>query len=399
MDLNDYIEDGESLTKDYRDRMRDIQSGDYLPENVARPLEIDDEFLEDITEAIPMESLDRVDEEIKRNYFGDYELDEEHRKHRYILFEEYDGQTEYDRFMCVLNGFVSSKMTNAYKKPMKDCGWSFSCHEEGLPKWRWHRPKLEIEAKRIFDLWCCEFLEHRSMPISYMWSFLKSRLIIHGWTNRGIGRKKWDWHENQMKYSKEHDGDFDFNSYMEKNPIPAFEYSADWEKAEMVELNYLKAIEEILMRKWDKQTKQSAPIINVDEWKKLSKLLMDWKIGHKAKVSMFLEPNVHVVSKSLSHEYVCWYSEIACDGFNDTNKSSIRLKNQIIPFMNFSRFECDEETKTVTIWLTDDIKDEVYKAFEVRFEEYDVNEPIDGEDIAEKMVRGVFEELDRIATK
>ena len=397
MDLNDYIDDGESLAKEYRDRMRDIQSGDYLPENSIRPLEMNDEFLEEVTEAIPMESLDRVDEEIKRNYFGDFELDEERRKNRFFTFEEYDSQTEYDRFMSVLNSFVTSKMTNAHKKSIYKDGWSFTISEEGLPKWRWYRPKLEFEAKRIFDLWCAEFLEYRSMPISYMWSFLKSRLIIHGWTNRGIGRKKWDYFEDSRKAWE--NTDFDVNAYEEEHPHPRFEYSADWEKAEMVELNYLKAIEEILMRKWDKQTKQSAPIINVDEWKKLSKLLMDWKIGHKAKVTMFLEPNVHVVSKTMSHEYTCWYSEITCDGLIDTNKSSIHLKNQIIPFMNFSRFECDEESKTVTIWLTDDIKDEVYKAFEIRFEEYDVNEPIDGEDIAEKMVRGVSEELDKISTK
>ena len=397
MDINDYIEDGKSLAKEYRDKMRDIQSGDYLPEDDSRPLKIDDEFLEENSESIPMESLERVDEDIKRNYFGDFELDEEHRKNRFLLFEEYDSQTEYDRFMYVLNDFVSSKMTNAHKEPMKDCRWSFTCHEERLPKWRWYRPKLKIEAKRIFDLWCCEFLEHRSMPISYMWSFLKSRLIIHGWTNRGIGRKKWDWSKNQMKCSGDCDGDS--KSYIEENPIPAFEYSADWEKAEKVELNYLKAIEEILMRKWDKQTKKSAPFININEWKKLCNLLMDWKIGHKAKVIMNLEPNVHVVSKTSSHEYTCWYSEITCDGLNHTNKSSIHLKNQIIPFMNFSRFESDEETKTVIIWLTGKINDEVYKAFEVRFEKYDENEPIDGEEIAEKMARGVSEELNRFATK
>lgn len=394
MDINDYIEDGDSLTREYREKLKNIQTGDYLPDCDDRPLKTDDEFLEENSEAIPIESLDRVDEDIKQNFFGDKD-----GKIHLEFYEEREKQSEYDRFMSVLNGFVTSKMTNAYKKPIKEVHWSFSGSADGFPKWKWHRPDLRIEAKRIFDLWCCEFLKQRTMPISYMWSFLKSRLVIHGWTNRGCGRKKWDWSENQIKCSREHDGDFDFKSYIEENPIPAFEYSADWEKAEMVELNYLKAIEDLLMKKWNKQTKKSAPFININEWKKLCKLIEEWKKGRKANVTMFLEPNVHVVSKSISNDYTCWSSEIRCEVSFDDNKSLIFLKKQVIPMINFSHFTYDEYAKTITIWLTENINDEVYKAFEVHFEEYDENEPTDIEDITEKMIRGISEELDKFSTK
>ena len=84
---------------------------------------------------------------------------------------------------------------------------------------------------------------------------------------------------------------------------------------------------------------------------------------------------------------------------DDDIKSLIFLKKQVIPVINFSRFTCDEDTKTITIWLTENINDEVYKAFEVHFEEYVENEPIDSEDIAEKMIRGVSKELDKFSTK
>lgn len=395
MDANDYIEDGDSLAEEYRkERTRNFKTDDYLPDCDVRPLKTDDEFLEENSEAIPIESLDRVDEDIKQNFFGDKD-----GKIHLEFYEKREKQSEYDRFMSVLNAFVSSKMTNAYKKPIKEVHWSFSGSADGFPKWEWYRPDLRFEAKRIFDLWCCEFLEQRTMPISYMWSFLKSRLVIHGWTNRGCGRKKWDWSENQIKCSREHDGDFNFKSYIEENPIPVFEYSADWEKAEMVELNYLKAIEDLLMKKWNKQTKKSAPFININEWKKLCELINDRKKGHKANVTMFLEPNVHVVSKSISNDYTCQSSEIRCEVPFDDIKSLIFLKKQVIPVINFSHFTYDEYAKTIIIWLTENINDEVYKAFEIHFEEYDENEPIEGEDIAEKMIRGVSEELDRFSTK
>lgn len=128
-------------------------------------------------------------------------------------------------------------------------------------------------------------------------------------------------------------------------------------------------------------------------------MINDWKKGRKANVTMFLEPNVHVVSKSISNDYTCWSSEIRCEVSFDDNKSLIFLKKQVIPVINFSHFTYDEYAKTITIWLTENINDKVYKAFEVHFEEYDENEPTDIEDITEKMIRGVSEELDKFSTK
>ena len=60
------------------------------------------------------------------------------------------------------------------------------------------------------------------MPISYMWSFLKSRLIINGWTNRGLGRKEWDWSEETTKVINSEG--FDRDTFDEKYPVPRFEY-------------------------------------------------------------------------------------------------------------------------------------------------------------------------------
>ena len=40
-----------------------------------RPLELNDELAERVDEAIPLESLDRVDEDIKQNFFGDKDKD------------------------------------------------------------------------------------------------------------------------------------------------------------------------------------------------------------------------------------------------------------------------------------------------------------------------------------
>ena len=74
MDINDYIEDGKSLAKEYRDKMRDIQSGDYLPGDDSRPLKIDDEFLEENSEKFfsAKEMLDECEKENlnprERNY-------------------------------------------------------------------------------------------------------------------------------------------------------------------------------------------------------------------------------------------------------------------------------------------------------------------------------------------
>ena len=358
-----------------------------------RPLELNDELAERIDEAIPLESLDRVDEDIKQNFFGD----KNGRRH-WDFYEEREKQTEYDRFVSVLKSFVSNKMTNAYKKSSKDIHWSFKCHKPNLPKWQWCRPNVSIEAKRIFDLWCGEFLEYRTMPISYMWSFLKSRLIINGWTNRGLGRKKWDWHEETEKAinSKGYDRD----TFDKEYPIPRFEYSKDWLNAERVEINYLKAIEDMLIERWNKQTKKSAPIVDINEWTKLCKLIMEWRRDSKVRVTMFIEPHVHVVSEPSVVNFTCKSADISCEvPFDDVN-SQITIKNNVIPVLTFSRFSSDESTKTITLWLTEKVNDEEYKAYEICFGEGDTDaNDMEDEDIAEKFTEGVSNELDEMLKK
>lgn len=76
-----------------------------------RPLELNDEMAERIDEAIPLESLDRVDEDIKQNFFGDKD-----GKIHLKFYEEREKQTEYDRFVKVLDNFVSDKMTSLTQK-------------------------------------------------------------------------------------------------------------------------------------------------------------------------------------------------------------------------------------------------------------------------------------------
>ena len=76
-----------------------------------RPLELNDEMAERVDEAIPMDSLDRVDEDIKQNFFGDKD-----GKRHWEFYEEREKQTEYDRFVRVLDNFVSDKMTSLTQK-------------------------------------------------------------------------------------------------------------------------------------------------------------------------------------------------------------------------------------------------------------------------------------------
>lgn len=71
-----------------------------------RPLELNDEMAESVDYAIPMDSLDRVDDDIKQNFFGD-----KNGKRHWKFYEEREKQTEYDRFVNVLDNFVSDKMT------------------------------------------------------------------------------------------------------------------------------------------------------------------------------------------------------------------------------------------------------------------------------------------------
>ena len=67
-----------------------------------RPLELNDELAERVDEAIPLESLDRVDEDIKQNFFGDKDKD---RKNYLKFYKEHEKQTEYDRFVSVETSF------------------------------------------------------------------------------------------------------------------------------------------------------------------------------------------------------------------------------------------------------------------------------------------------------
>ena len=356
-----------------------------------RPLELNDEMAERIDEAIPLESLDRVDEDIKQNFFGD----KNGRRH-WDFYEEREKQTEYDRFVSVLKSFVSNKMTNAYKKSSKDIHWSFKCHKPNLPKWQWCRPNVSIEAKRIFDLWCGEFLEYRTMPISYMWSFLKSRLIINGWTNRGLGRKKWDWHEETEKAinSKGYDRD----TFDKEYPIPRFEYSKDWLNAERVEINYLQAIEEMLMKKWNKQSEKTAPIIDLNKWIELCNLLHELQNGKKIVVRNHFAQNVGAERGAFS---ISWeVKSIYCSPpFDDINSSiTIHYKNdkeEVVNVVNFSRYEYDDKRNIVTVWLTENINDEEYKAFDVLFISED-EQPIDEADKVEKFKEVIDNQIEEI---
>lgn len=343
-----------------------------------RPLELNDEMAERIDEAIPMDSLDRVDEDIKQNFFGDKD-----GKRHWEFYEEREKQTEYDRFVRVLDNFVGDKMTSLTKKLVTEPnGWSFQTivKDRKFPKWKWFRPDVHVEAKRIFDLWCGEFLEHRAMPISYMWSFLKSRLIINGWTNRGLGRKQWDWSEETTK------------------EYPRFEYSKDWLNAERVEINYLQAIEEMLMNKWNKQSQKTAPIIDLNKWIELCNLLHKLQNDKKIIVRKHFDPRVFIVSGTFSISYEV--KSIYCSPPFDDIHSSIAIrykddKEDVVDVVNFSKYEYDDKKNIVTVWLTENIRDYEYKAFDVLFVSED-EQPIDDVDKVEKFKERVDNEIEEI---
>ena len=359
-----------------------------------RPLELNDELAERIDEAIPLESLDRVDEDIKQNFFGD----KNGRRH-WDFYEEREKQTEYDRFVRVLDNFVSDKMTSLTKKLVTELeGWSFRAivKDRKFPKWKWFRPNVRIEAKRIFDLWCGEFLEHRDMPISYMWSFLKSRLIINGWTNRGLGRKEWDWHEETTKAinSKGYDRD----TFDKEYPCPRFEYSKDWLNAERVEINYLQAIEEMLMNKWNKQSEKTAPIIDLNKWIELCNLLHELQNDKKIIVRNHFAQNVFAVRGAFSISYEV--KSIYCRPPYDDINSSITIhykndKEEVVNVVDFSKYEYDDKKNIVTVWLTENINDEEYKAFDVLFVSKD-EQPIDDVDKVEKFKEAIDNEIEEI---
>lgn len=359
-----------------------------------RPLELNDELAERVDEAIPLESLDRVDEDIKQNFFGD----KNGRRH-WDFYEEREKQTEYDRFVKVLDNFVSDKMTSLTKKLVTEIdSWSFRAivKDKKFPKWKWFRPDVHVESKRIFDLWCGEFLEHRDMPISYMWSFLKSRLIINGWTNRGLGRKEWDWDEETTKAIN--DKGYDRDTFDKEYPIPRFEYSKDWLRAERVEINYLQAIEEMLMNKWNKQSEKTAPIIDLNKWSELCNLLHKLQKDKKIIVRNYFDPKVFIVKGAFSS--LCDVKSIYCEPpFDDINSSiTIHYKNDkedVVNVVNFSKYEYDEKKNIVSVWLTENINDEEYKAFDVLFVSKD-EQPIDDADKVEKFKEVIDNEIEEI---
>ncbi|MBO5827444.1 MAG: hypothetical protein J6R59_03135 [Paludibacteraceae bacterium] len=359
-----------------------------------RPLELNDELAERTDEAIPLESLDRVDEDIKQNFFGD----KNGRRH-WDFYEEREKQTEYDRFVRVLDNFVSDKMTSLTKRLVTEPnGWSFQAivKDRKFPKWKWFRPDVHVESKRIFDLWCGEFLEHRDMPISYMWSFLKSRLIINGWTNRGLGRKEWDWSEETTKVINNEGHNRD--TFDKEYPAPRFEYSKDWLNAERVEINYLQAIEEMLMNKWNKQSEKTAPIIDLSKWSELCNLLHKLQKGKKIIVRNYIDPKVFIVKGafSISREVKSIY---CCPPFDDIDSSiTIHYKNDkedVVNVVNFSKYEHDEKKNIVTVWLTENILDEEYKAFDVLFISED-EQLIDEVDKVEKFKEAIDSEIEEI---
>lgn len=359
-----------------------------------RPLELNDELAERVDEAIPLESLDRVDEDIKQNFFGDKD-----RKNYLKFYKEHEKQTEYDRFVRVLDNFVGDKMTSLTKKLVTEIdAWSFQAivKDRKFPKWKWFRPNVHVESKRIFDLWCGEFLEHRDMPISYMWSFLKSRLIINGWTNRGLGRKEWDWHEESIKAINS--PDFDRDTFDKEYPCPRFEYSKDWLNAERVEINYLQAIEEMLMNKWNKQSEKTAPIIDLNKWIELCNLLHELQNGKKIVVRNHFAQNVGAERGAFS---ISWeVKSIYCSPPFDDINSSITIhyksdKEEVVNVVNFSKYEYDDKKNIVTVWLTENILDEEYKAFDVLFFSKD-EQPIDDVDKVEKFKEVIDNQIEEI---
>ena len=361
-----------------------------------RPLELNDELAERVDEAIPLESLDRVDEDIKQNFFGDKDKD---RKNYLKFYKEHEKQTEYDRFVRVLDNFVGDKMTSLTKKLVTEHGgWSFQAivKDRKFPKWKWFRPDVHVEAKRIFDLWCGEFLEHRDMPISFMWSFLKSRLIINGWTNRGLGRNEWDWYDEIEKVTNIQD--FDRDTFDKEHPFPRFEYSKDWLNAERVEINYLQAIEEMLMKKWNKQSEKTAPIIDLNKWIELCNLLHELQNGKKIVVRNHFAQCVGAERGAFS---ISWEvkSINCCPPFDDINSSiTIHYKNdkeEVVNVVNFSRYEYDDKKNIVTVWLTENICDEEYKAFDVLFFSKD-EQPIDEADKVEKFKEAIDNQIEEI---
>ena len=231
-----------------------------------------------------------------------------------------------------------------------------------------------------------------------MWSFLKSRLIINGWTNRGLGRKEWDWHEETTRVIN-NEG-YNRDTFDKEYPCPRFEYSKDWLNAERVEINYLQAIEEMLMKKWNKQSEKTAPIIDLNKWSELCNLLHKLQKGKKIIVRNHFAQNLGAVrgAFSIPREVKSIYCE---PPFDDINSSiTIHHNNDtedVVNVVDFSKYEYDDKRNIVTVWLTENIFDEEYKAFDVLFFSKD-EQPIDDEDKVEKFKEAIDNEIQEISS-
>ena len=63
--------------------------------------------------------------------------------------------------------------------------------------------------------------------------------------------------------------------------------------------------------------------------------------------------------------------------------------------MNFSKYEYDDKKNIVTVWLTENICDEEYKAFDVLFISED-EQPIDEADKVEKFKEAIDNQIEEI---
>ena len=63
--------------------------------------------------------------------------------------------------------------------------------------------------------------------------------------------------------------------------------------------------------------------------------------------------------------------------------------------MNFSKYEYDEKKNIVSVWLTENILDEEYKAFDVLFVSKD-EQPLDDVDKVEKFKEAIGNEIQEI---
>ena len=96
----------------------------------------------------------------------------------------------------------------------------------------------------------------------------------------------------------------------------------------------------------------------------------------------------------------CEVKSIYCSPpFDDINSSiTIHYKNDkedVVNVVNFSRYEYDDKKNIVTVWLTENILDEEYKAFDVLFISKD-EQPIDDVDKVEKFKEAIDNQIEEI---